>query len=218
MQYSLLLDKIYKIVLTQIILLVLANDIITSQEDREYQLEDVVVTASRTPLKSSDLTRNVVIINAEEIKKAPVSSVQDLLKYATGIELKRRGVDGVQGDVSIRGGSFEQTLIMIDGVKITDPQTSHHNLNLPVSLNDIERVEILKGQGSHIYGPNAFSGIVNIITRKGYKKSLSIAGTGGENNYYDYSLGFSYPIENFSNRVSFSRQKSDDIFTIPDLG
>jgi len=192
----------------EIIFLFLAGNII-AQQLPEYQLEDVIVTASRTHLNSSDLTRSVEIITAEEIKKAPVSSVQDLLKYTAGIDLKRRGVDGVQGDVSIRGGSSEETLIMIDGVKVIDPQTSHHNLNLPVLLNDIERIEILKGQGSHVYGPNAFSGIINIITKSGNNKSLSLEATGGENNYYDYGLGISYPAGDFGNHISFSRQKSD---------
>lgn len=196
-------------VITIVFVFLVSNIVTKAQQISRLQLENIIVTASRTHLNSSDLTRNVEIITAEEIKKAPVSSVQDLLKYSAGIELKRRGVDGVQGDVSIRGGSSEQTLIMIDGVKVLDPQTSHHNLNLPVSLNDIERIEILKGQGSHVYGPNAFSGIINIITRNGSKKSLSLEAAGGQNNYYDYNLGASYPAGNLGNHLSFSRQKSD---------
>jgi vitamin B12 transporter len=220
MRYFSLLNKINAIILTQIIILVflVGNINITGQQSPKYQLEDIIVTASRIPLNSSDLTRSLEIISKDEIKKAPVSSVQDLLKYVAGIDLKRRGVDGVQGDISIRGGSSEQTLIMIDGVKVSDPQTSHHNLNLPISLYDIERIEILKGQGSHIYGPNAFSGIVNIITKKGSEKSLSLEAAGGQYNYYDYSLGFSYPIENFSNHLSFSRQKSDGYIHNTDFG
>ena len=208
MKYSpFLFEK--KTVTILLLISLLFNINLIAQQISKYQLEDIIVTASRTQLNSSDLTRNVEIITAEEIKKAPVSSVQDLLKYTAGIDLKRRGVDGVQEDVSIRGGSSEETLIMVDGVKVLDPQTSHHNLNLPVSLNDIERIEILKGQGSHVYGPNAFSGIINIITKKGNKKSLSVEATGGQNNYYDYNLGFSYPTGNFGNHLSFSRQKSD---------
>ena len=111
----------------------------------EYQFGDVIVTSSRTPTTFSDITRNVIVIGPEEIKDAPVNSVQELLQYAAGVDLEQRGVDGVQGDVSIRGGSFEETLIMIDGVSVNDPQTGHHNLNLPVTLDDIQRIEILKG-------------------------------------------------------------------------
>ena len=190
-------------------LLILSCTKILAQEKNTYQLDEVIVTASRIPLNYSDLTRSVVVIDTNEIKQAPVSSLQDLLKYVSGVELKRRGVDGVQGDVSIRGGSFEETLVMIDGVKVSDPQSAHHNLNIPVSLNDVERIEILKGQGSHIFGPDAFSGVINIITKKGNKKSLSLESTGGQNSYYDGGISLSYPLGILSNHISASRQKSD---------
>ncbi len=175
----------------------------------EYQLSDVVVTASRTPTTFSDLTRNVIVIGPKEIKDAPVNSVQGLLQYAAGVDLQQRGVDGVQGDVSIRGGSFEETLIMIDGVSVNDPQTGHHNLNLPVTLDDIQRIEILKGPGSSAYGANAFSGIINIITKNGSSESLSLEASGGQNGYYDGLIHVSLPVGILSNHISLSRQKSD---------
>ncbi len=175
----------------------------------EYQLNDIIVTASRTPTSFSDLTRNVIVIGQEEIKDAPVNSVQGLLQYAAGVNLQQRGVDGVQGDVSIRGGSFEETLIMIDGVSINDPQTGHHNLNLPVTLDDIQRIEILKGPGSSVYGANAFSGIINIITKKGSEKSISLQASGGQNGYYDGSIHASIPVGIFNNHISLSKQKSN---------
>ena len=175
----------------------------------EYQLNDIIVTASRTPTSFSDLTRSVIVIGPEEIKDAPVNNVQGLLQYAVGVDLQQRGVDGVQGDVSIRGGSFEETLIMIDGVSVNDPQTGHHNLNLPVSLDDIQRIEILKGPGSSVYGANAFSGIINIITKKGSEKSISLQASGGQNGYYDGLIHASYPAGIFNNHISLSRQKSD---------
>ena len=206
------IHKKYKLTtLTQLIIFLwfLSGIKILAQKKGTYQLNDVVVTASRTPMNLSDLTRSVTIIDTNEIKQAPVSSVQDLLKYVSGIELKRRGADGVQGDVSIRGGSFGETLIMIDGVKVSDPQSAHHNLNLPVSINDIERIEILKGQGSHIFGPDAFSGVINIITKKGKTRSLSLQTTGGQNGYYDGDISLSYPVKNLSNHFSVSRQRSD---------
>jgi vitamin B12 transporter len=192
-----------------IIFLILSCAKISAQEKNPYQLDEVVVTASRIPLNYSELTRSVVIIDTNEIKQAPVSSLQDLLKYVSGIELKRRGVDGVQGDVSIRGGSSEETLIMIDGVKVSDPQTAHHNLNIPLSLDDVERIEILKGQGSHIFGPDAFGGVINIITKKGNERLLSLESTGGQNSYYDGRISLSYPLGILSNHISASRQKSD---------
>ena len=182
---------------------------LNAQNIPKYNLKDVVVTASRTPLSFSDLTRNVIVLGPEEIKNAPVNSVQGLLKYALGVGLEERGVDGVQSDVTIRGGSFEETLIMIDGVSINDPQTGHHNLNLPVPLEDVERIEILKGPGSSIYGADAFSGIINIITKKGYGKSLSLQTEGGQNGYYSGSAYGAYSVGNWNNHIALSKQKSD---------
>jgi vitamin B12 transporter len=129
--------------------------------------QEVVVTASRTPAVSSDISRSVTVISRQEIESAPVHSLPDLLEYVLGADVRQRGPLGVQADVSLRGGTFEQVQVLINGVKLGDPQTGHHSLLLPLSLEDVERVEILKGSGSRLYGPNAFSGVINIITRKG---------------------------------------------------
>ncbi len=181
----------------------------TAQELPEYRLSDVVVTAGRVPISFSDLARSVIVIGPEEIKDAPVNSVQGLLQYAAGVDLGQRGVDGVQADVGIRGGTYNETLVMIDGVSVNDPQTGHHNLNLPVSLDDVQRIEILKGPGSSIYGADAFSGVINIITKKGGGKALSLESSGGQNGYYDGAIHASYPTGIVSSRISLSKQKSD---------
>ena len=182
---------------------------VVAQTLPEYKMNEVVVTAGRIPVSFSDLTRRVIVITPEEIKEAPVHSVQGLLQYAAGVDLEQRGVDGVQSDVSIRGGSFEETLVLIDGVSVDDPQTGHHNLNLPVSLDDIQRIEILKGPGSSIFGANAFSGVINIITKKGSDKTLSLQTSGGQNGYYDGSVYGALPIGLINNHISFSKQKSN---------
>lgn len=114
-------------------------------QERVYNFDEIVVTAGRTASRLSEVTRNIHIIKPEDIASSPVSNIQDLLQYVAGVDIKQRGVEGVQADVSIRGGTFEQTLIMIDGIKVSDPQTAHHNLNLPISLDQVERIEILKG-------------------------------------------------------------------------
>jgi len=182
---------------------------ISAQTLPEYKMNEVIVTAGRIPVSFADLTRSVIIITPEEIKEAPVHSVQGLLQYAAGVDLEQRGVDGVQSDVSIRGGSFEETLVLIDGVSVDDPQTGHHNLNLPVSLDDIQRIEILKGPGSSIYGANAFSGVINIITKKGSDKTLSLQTSGGQNGYYNGSIYGALPVGIINNHISLSKQKSD---------
>lgn len=179
------------------------------QTTQEYIQNDVIVTASRVPVVASDLTRSVTVLTAEDIRRAPVNSVQELLQYAGGVDVRQRGIAGTQADVSIRGGSFEQTLVLLDGVRVSDPQTAHHSMNVPVALLDIERVEILKGQGSHIYGPNAFSGVVNIITKKTTASRAEAQVTAGEHGYYNGMLALAYPIGPVGVRVSGSRQKAD---------
>lgn len=188
---------------------ILLSLIASAQDNNKYELDDIIVTASRTPVAFSDLTRSVVVIHPDEINDTPVNSIQDLLQYVSGIDIKQRGVEGVQADAEIRGGSFEQTLILIDGIKLSDPQTAHHNFNLPVSLDNVERIEVLKGQGSSIYGPNAFSGIINIITKKGRENLLSLQATGGENGYHEEVLSGSFLLGSLGNQVSVSKKKSD---------
>ncbi|MFA6979270.1 MAG: TonB-dependent receptor [Ignavibacteriaceae bacterium] len=178
-------------------------------QERVYNLDEIVVTAGRTASKLSETTRNIQIIRPEDITAASVNSVQDLLQYVAGVDIKQRGVEGVQADVSIRGGTFEQTLIMIDGIKISDPQTAHHNLNLPISLDQVERIEIVKGGGSSTFGPNAFGGVINIITKKGNEKSAAVQLTGGGHGFYDAALSGSYGIGSMSNHFSLSKKGSD---------
>jgi len=180
-----------------------------SQDIPQYDLSDVIITAGRTPISFSDLARNVTVIYSKDIQLLPVSSVTELLQYVAGVDLQQRGVNGTQADVTIRGGSFEQTLIMIDGIKISDPQTAHHNLNIPLSLEQLERVEILKGQGSKVFGPNAFSGAINFITKKTRETNIGFQLSGGTYHSYNASAHGALSMGNLSNHVSLSRKRSD---------
>ena len=130
----------------------------------DYDLDEIEVSAQRAPVTYSQVARIISVIDRDQIEAAPVNSIQDLLEYALSVDIRQRGANGVQADVSIRGGSFDQTLILLNGINISDPQTGHHNLNLPVSLKSIKRIEILEGPAARVYGPNAFSGAINIVT------------------------------------------------------
>ncbi len=178
-------------------------------QTKNYELNEIIVTASKSPITISDITRDVIVINKDDIKSFPVNSVQDLLQYAGGVDLRQRGISGVQADVNIRGGNFEEILILIDGIKVSDPQTGHHNLNLPFSLENIQRIEILKGQGSRVFGPNAFSGVVNFITKKGNNNSFFVQTLGGEHSYFEGNIGGSYSLGLLNNYISFSKSKTD---------
>ena len=188
-------------------MMVVGHDTISSMKDIE--VEEVVVSAQRAPVAFSQVARIVKVIGKEEIQSAPVQSLQDLLEYSLNVDVRQRGNYGVQADISIRGGSFDQVLILLNGININDPQTGHHSLNLPVSFDAIERIEILEGPASRIYGPNAFSGAINIITGTSDNSNLKARLSGGENGYYDAGLSGTFISGKLKNFVSVDHRNSD---------
>ena len=135
-----------------------------SLQIKGYELDEVVFTAGRTPIEAQQAARIVTVITKSEIERAPAQNLNDLLRYIAGVDIRQRGPLGAQADISIRGGTFDQTLILLNGGNITDPQTGHHNLDLPIDVESIERIEILQGPSAKSFGPNAFNGAINIIT------------------------------------------------------
>lgn len=177
--------------------------------EEAVELEPIVVTASRIPSHSSHLTRFVTVIDAQELKKLPARSLSDVLNYAIGVDARQRSPYEVQTDLTMRGSTFQQVLVMIDGVRVSDPQTAHHTMNLPISVQDIERVEILYGNGSSLYGPDAFSGVVNVITKKPDKKFLNTELNYGSYNTYGGSVSTGYKIGKLGFSLSIDGKKSD---------
>ncbi len=188
-------------------LMVVGPDTISSMKNIE--VEPIVVSAQRAPVAFSQVARIVKVIGKEEIQSAPVQSLQDLLEYSLNVDVRQRGNYGVQADISIRGGSFDQVLILLNGININDPQTGHHSLNLPVSFDAIERIEILEGPASRIYGPNAFSGAINIITGTSDKSNLKARVSGGQNGFYDTGLSGTFVSGKLTNFVSADHRSSD---------
>lgn len=164
----------------------------TETNKMEYDLDEIEVSAQRTPAVYSQVARILSVIERDEIEAAPAQSVQDLLEYIAGVDVRQRGTEGVQADIGIRGGTFDQTLILLNGINITDPQTGHHNLDLPVSLSQIERIEVLEGPAARVYGPNAFSGAINIVTRNNPGNRAEVAFSSGSFGYLEgnASAGF----------------------------
>ena len=135
-----------------------------SQQDTT-NLKEVIVSTSKLEIPFSKNFRTVTVISSDYIKNSPATNVSDLLQEITGIDVRRRGVGGIQGDLYIRGGGFDQTLLLVDGMKMDDVQTGHHTLNLILPLYLIERIEIIKGPAARIFGQNAFNGAINIVTK-----------------------------------------------------
>ena len=132
----------------------------------EQALDEVTVTASKIDLKLNQTVQLVTVITKEEIARQPVQSIEDLLKSVAGIDVRQRGANGVQADISIRGGTFDQVAILLNGANLSNPQTGHYSFDIPVNLSDIEQIEIIQGPSSLLYGASAFSGGINIITKK----------------------------------------------------
>ena len=133
--------------------------------DKEMTIDDVEVTASRAPLALGQAARMVTVLTRDDIQAAPVQSVNDLLKYVAGVDVRQRGPIGAQTDIGIRGGSQEQIAILLNGINICDPQTGHNTFDLPVDMTDIERIEVLEGPAARVYGTSSLMGAINIVTR-----------------------------------------------------
>ncbi|REE82811.1 iron complex outermembrane receptor protein [Lutibacter oceani] len=154
---------------------------IYAQKDT-IKLKEVSISSNRITLPFSKTSRTITILTADDILKNPASNLADLLQNVSGIDIRRRGTDGMQSDLYIRGGNFDQSLVLIDGVKMDDVQTGHHNMNAIISLENIERIEIIKGPAARIYGQNAFSGAINIVTKNVVENALNT-----QLNYGSYS-------------------------------
>lgn len=133
-------------------------------KNTKEEISEIVIYETRLQLPSSLKNRNLQILSREEIRQLPARSVNELLTYVSGVDLRQRGPFGTQADLSIDGGSFEQNLILLNGQKISDPQTGHNSLNIPVPLEAIERIEIVRGPSARLYGVNSLTGVVNIVT------------------------------------------------------
>jgi len=140
--------------------------------------ESVVVSGSAEPVPFDSVGRAVWVLTRDDMARLPIRSVEDILRFASSVDVRARS-PYVQADFSIRGGSFGQTLVLLDGVRINDAQSGHHNSDFPVTLDDIERVEVLLGTGSSLFGADALGGTINIITR-GPSSQPEFSAVGGE--------------------------------------
>ena len=154
-------------------------DTIATKTDREMTLDEVSVMGSRAPMTRNQAARMVTVLERSDIQAAPVQSVNDLLKYAAGVDVRQRGPIGAQTDVSIRGGNYEQIAILLNGINICDPQSGHNAFDFPVDISEIERIEVLEGPAGRVYGTSSLVGAINIVTRPREKSSVSAHVEGG---------------------------------------
>lgn len=172
------------------------------------QREVVVVTGAYEPVPLEEADRAVRVFPLDAADRLLSNSVADFLRLDPSVDLQSRSPNGVQGDLSIRGGSFGQTLVLLDGLRLNDAQSGHHNLDIPVPPDVISRIEVLRGSGSAWYGSDAVGGVVNVITRVPEAGEFRLRGGFGNFGVNQQSGTAAATWRNLSQQFSFARDFS----------
>ncbi len=183
-------------------------------QEADVTTETVKVTASRVEQELMEVPMSVSVVTAEDIKKSSAKTVGDLLQDVAGVQLTNAGSQGLKR-VKIRGEDTFRTLVLIDGQKISE-QKSMDGTAILMSTDNIERVEVIKGPASVLYGSDAIGGVINIITKKGGNKPFSAdasVGWNGAGHGWSESLSLSGKVGRFSYRLSGSYEDQDDMDT-----
>ncbi len=181
----------------------------TLQKEKLIEMEEVEVTGSRVPVSLSQTPRILTILTREQISVAPVKSVNDLLKYAVGVDVRQRGQMGLQTDISIRGGNYSQITVLLNGVNINDPQTGHNSVDVPVDIGEIERIEVIEGPAGRVYGTSSLIGAINIVTKTHTKSGASLRAEGGSYGYAGAGVGAYLVGKRFTHQLSGGYSRSD---------
>lgn len=189
----------------------------TQTADTTANLAETVVLAARIQMPFSEESRTVQILTREQLAAMPVHTVAEALQSITGLDVRQRGPMGVQTDLHVRGGGFDQALVLLNGVRLSDPQTGHHLMNIPVDWSAIERIEILKGPGARIYGQNAFACAINIVTRVPEEKAVKVSFSAGDFDYQGAGLYLARPVGRLRQQMAVSGDRSGGYRTNTDF-
>lgn len=184
----------------------------STMHEKTMMLNESLVVGRRADALPG-MVRVVSSLSNGEIELAPAQSLNDLLRYLQSVDIRQRGPVGVQADVSIRGGSFEQTQVLLNGVNFSDPQTGHYSLDLPVNIGTASKLEVLQG----LSAPGAIGGALNIVTEPKLQNEANIYLSGGEYGYFDISGNASLGKKNFKSYLSASHQRSDGYISNTDF-
>jgi iron complex outermembrane receptor protein len=182
--------------------MIISNTLVTFAQNKEIELDPVTITATLTPVSASKTGRNILIIKGEQFNKLPVHSIDELLRYLPGLEVQARGPMGSQSDILVRGGTYQQVLVILDGIRLNDPLTGHFNSYIPISVAEIDRIEVLKGASSAIYGTEAVGAVIHIISKTfhakqdQHKKELQAQLAGGQYDLIAANAGGCYQHKN----------------------
>lgn len=192
-----------------ICIIILAASLHYSAQENEQPISGVTVQGRFLELPLKKVNENITVISKEEIQNSPSKSVEELLAQITGFDVRRRGGNGVQADISLRGSTFEQVLILVNGVRMNDSQTGHNSMSIPFDLASVEKIEVVKGPAARRFGQNAYAGVVNIITKPSAEDNVIISGSGGDFGTYSLGAAANFGGEKFSNYVQANTSSSE---------
>lgn len=191
----------------------LVNNIIAQTDNNT--LQSIVVQENRLHIK--EIFKSSTLLKYDSAKLLPHKSVADMLSNTTGIDVRQRGPAGIQADISIRGGSFDQTQILLNGLKMNDPQTGHHNMNLPLPAEAIKELLVVKNSAARKYGINAYSGYVNVITQVPQSNMVFAGLSGGQYGLRLYNAGAAWHLKNWGQMIAIKQSACDGYTTNSDF-
>jgi outer membrane cobalamin receptor len=167
----------------------------------------IVVTGTTEPRELSEIDRSLSVLPVEE-PEIPAWSFADVLKQDSSVDIRARGQDGTQADLSIRGSSFDQVLVLVNGVRMNDAQTGHHSMDLPLPFESVSQVEVLHGSGATLYGSDAVGGTINFVTHKPEAAELRVMGGVGDFGWNRYSATSGFRLGRWSQQTAVARDFS----------
>lgn len=203
-------------ILMSILFLMTAIDGWAEEEDVSnggYNLGEVLVTATKTESYQAETGSSTTVITAQDLKKKGKTAVLDVLREVPGVAVMQSGSFGALTSIYIRGSKPGHTLVLVDGIEVNDPMSSDRSFNFAhLTTDNIERIEVVRGPQSTLYGSDAMGGVVNIITKKGKgKPKFTISLEGGSHKTFRENIGVSGGTEKVNYALSASRFDSEGI-------
>jgi iron complex outermembrane receptor protein len=211
--YYLHRDGKFTRVAPMMLVLALWTSALVAQQPAQEKKEDVrkdaiVVTGTYEPVPLEEADRAVRSFEVKGEGELTANTIVDFLNRDSSIDLRQRGQNNIQTDVSIRGGTFGQTLVLLDGMRLNDVQSGHHNMDIPAPVEAVERIEVLKGSGSTLYGSDAVGGVIHFISRAPEGSEVRLRAAGGNFGVHQERVTATLARPRWSEQLSASRDFS----------